>query len=93
VPGKPPVASLGYQLNASPTVYDGVVYIGGNNGTFYALDESTGARIWHRFLGYVNPTQSTCGTRGITSTAAIAGDPATKALASTSPPATATCTP
>ncbi len=43
MPGAPPVKALGYALNASPTVYDGMVYIGGNNGTFYALNESTGA--------------------------------------------------
>jgi polyvinyl alcohol dehydrogenase (cytochrome) len=79
MPGAPPVKSLGYALNASPTVYDGVVYIGGNNGTFYAIDESTGAVLWKRLIGYVNPKQGSCGARGITSTATVASDPATGA--------------
>ena len=76
MPGAPPVKALGHALNASPAVYDGVVYIGGNNGTFYALDESTGAVMWQRAIGYV---KDTCGARGITSTATVAPDPATKA--------------
>jgi polyvinyl alcohol dehydrogenase (cytochrome) len=78
-PGKPPVASLGYQLNASPTVYDGVVYIGGNNGTFYAIDESTGAVIWKRAIGYV-PATTNCEAIGTVSTATVASDPATGVL-------------
>jgi polyvinyl alcohol dehydrogenase (cytochrome) len=78
-PGAPPVRKLGYALDASPTVYDGVVYIGGNNGTFYALNESTGATIWTALIGYVNP-KSGCGPRGITSTATVATDPTTGVL-------------
>ena len=78
MPDAPPVASLGYRLNASPTVYDGVVYIGGNNGTFYALNELTGAVVWQRAIGYINPTGS-CGARGITATATVAPDPTTAA--------------
>jgi outer membrane protein assembly factor BamB len=79
MPGAPPVAALGYQLNASPTVVNGVVYIGANNGTFYALDEATGAVLWQTFIGYVNPT-GPCGTRGITATATVAPDPKTGAV-------------
>jgi polyvinyl alcohol dehydrogenase (cytochrome) len=75
MPGAPPVKALGYALNASPTVYDGVVYIGGNNGTFYALNESTGTVVWQRAIGY---TKDSCGARGITSTATVALDPVTK---------------
>lgn len=75
MPGAPPVKALGYALNASPTVYDGVVYIGGNNGTFYALNESTGTVVWQRGIGYV---KDSCGDRGITSTATVALDPVTK---------------
>jgi polyvinyl alcohol dehydrogenase (cytochrome) len=78
MPGAPPVKSLGYALNASPTVYDGMVYIGGNNGTFYAIDESTGAVVWQQAIGYVKPKTNTCKARGITSTAMVALDPATK---------------
>jgi polyvinyl alcohol dehydrogenase (cytochrome) len=77
MPGAPPVKTLGYELNASPTVYDGMVYIGGNNGTFYALNESTGAVVWQRAIGYVDPTSGTCGARGITATAMVAPDPTT----------------
>jgi polyvinyl alcohol dehydrogenase (cytochrome) len=76
MPGAPPVKALGYALNASPTVYDGMVYIGGNNGTFYALNESTGAVVWQRAIGYV---KDSCGDRGVTSTATVAPDPATEA--------------
>ena len=79
MPGAPPVAALGYALNASPTVYDGVVYIGGNNGTFYAIDASTGSVVWQRAIGYVDPTEGTCGARGITATATVAPDPTTGA--------------
>jgi outer membrane protein assembly factor BamB len=66
------------QLYASPTVHDGVVYIGANTGEFYALNEKTGSVLWHRFLGYV--TRKTLSARGITSTAAIARNPNTKQL-------------
>ena len=45
MPGAPLVQGLGYALSASPTVYAEEVYIGGNNGTCYTLDESTGAVI------------------------------------------------
>ncbi len=78
-PGPPPVAALGYQLNASPSVYDGVIYIGANSGMFYALDEATGAVLWQTNLGYVVST-GTCGTRGITATATVAPDPKTGTL-------------
>jgi outer membrane protein assembly factor BamB len=77
MPGAPPVKSLGYALNASPTVYDGMIYIGGNNGTFYAIDESTGAVVWQQAIGYVHVTKGACKSRGITSTATVALDPTT----------------
>src|SRR4051794_36471083 len=62
----------GPALYASPTVYQGRVYIGANTGVFYALDLATKKVVWSRFLGFV-PGQ-TCGKRGITSTAAVAPD-------------------
>lgn len=77
MPGKPPVKALGYDLNASPTVYDGTLYIGGNNGTFYALSETTGKVLWQRAIGYIHPKAGSCGTRGITSTATVADAPGT----------------
>ena len=58
---------------ASPTVYQGRVYIGANTGVFYALDLATKRVVWSKFLGYV-PGQ-TCGKRGITATATVAPDP------------------
>ena len=60
---------------ASPSVYNGTIYIGCNTGIFYALNETTGALLWTQMLGYV--TKHTCAARGISSTASIAIDPAT----------------
>src|SRR5579875_2767906 len=60
---------------SSPTVYDGVIYIGARNGYFYAISETTGSVIWKRFIGYV--THKTCGAAGFTSTATVAADPGT----------------
>jgi len=56
-------------LEASPTVVNGVVYIGANTGIFYALNENTGKVLWHHNLGY-QPTL-TCGALGIISTATV----------------------
>lgn len=60
---------------SSPTVYNGVIYIGARNGYFYAISETTGTVIWSRFIGYV--TGKTCSKAGFTSTATVAPDPAT----------------
>lgn len=60
---------------SSPVVFNGVIYIGGKNGYFYALNESTGGIIWKRFIGVV--PKLTCGRQGFTSTATVAPDPAT----------------
>jgi outer membrane protein assembly factor BamB len=57
-------------LDASPTVAAGSVYIGAESGGFYALNESTGAVQWSRQL-------DTCPGRGITATAAVEPDPVT----------------
>ena len=66
-------------FNASPTVVNGVVYIGSNTGVFYALDEATGAVLWQRLLGYTRDLS--CGEgRGIVSTAAVATDPVSGTL-------------
>lgn len=65
------------ELNASPTTYNGVIYIGAFTGDFYALEESTGAVIWKKTL----PAESTpCGSKGIDSTATVAADPVGGAL-------------
>jgi polyvinyl alcohol dehydrogenase (cytochrome) len=68
----------GPTLFASPSVFNGHVYIGANTGVFYALSESTGQVIWKRFLGFV--THKTCGARGLISTATVATDPVTGTL-------------
>jgi polyvinyl alcohol dehydrogenase (cytochrome) len=68
-------------LLASPTVVNGVVYIGAKDGLFYAVREATQKPIWSRFLGIVTP-KGRCSpeTKGITSTADAARDPATGKL-------------
>jgi outer membrane protein assembly factor BamB len=66
-------------LYSSPTVFKGVVYIGSNTGMFYALDEATGAMLWHQLLGYTTPL--TCAhAHGVASTATVATDPVSGAL-------------
>jgi outer membrane protein assembly factor BamB len=74
VPSAAPISGLG-GFYSSPTVYNGVIYIGARNGYFYAINETTGAVIWKRFVGYV--THKTCGAEGFTSTATVAADPTT----------------
>jgi len=74
----PPPPPPGYPddiLDASPTVYRGVVYIGTNDGDEYALDERTGTPLWHFTTGLT--AGQPCPARGIVSTAAVAEDPAT----------------
>jgi polyvinyl alcohol dehydrogenase (cytochrome) len=61
-------------FNASPTVVNGVIYIGSNTGVFYSLDEATGTILWQRLLGYTLALSCNFG-RGITSSAAVATDP------------------
>ncbi len=62
-------------LFSSPTVVGGAIFIGANNGTFYALNESTGAVIWSRTIG--RTAAKTCPSRGFASTATVADDPVT----------------
>jgi outer membrane protein assembly factor BamB len=73
-PSAAPISGLG-GFYSSPTVYNGVIYIGARNGYFYAINESTGTVIWNRFIGYVSPT--TCGPQGFTATATVKKDPTT----------------
>jgi len=64
---------------SSPTVVNGVVYIGSNTGNFFALDETTGTMLWQQLLGFTTPT--TCGSgHGVTSTATVATDPVSGTL-------------
>src|SRR5689334_17064805 len=67
-------------LWASPAVVGGVVYIGAEDGYFYAISESTQSVLWSDFLG-IDEAKGTkpCGPQGqgIVSTATVADDPAT----------------
>ncbi len=38
-------------FTASPTVANGTVFVGGNNGIFYAVSVATGQRIWRQDIG------------------------------------------
>lgn len=65
---------------ASPTVVDGVVYVGAEDGYFYAISEATHSVLWSDFLGLDTPKGTEkCGPKGqgITSTATVADDPVT----------------
>ena len=76
VPNPPTMTGQpGAQIQASPTVYQGRIYIGSRTGVFYALDETTGAVVWSRFVGF--QTGKTCSAQGFSSTATIANDPVT----------------
>src|SRR5512132_3258294 len=66
----------GTNLYASPTVYNGRIYIGAKSGVFSALDEATGAVVWKRSLG-VTP-RLTCSLPGLIATATVAVDPSTQ---------------
>ncbi|HVR46199.1 MAG TPA: PQQ-binding-like beta-propeller repeat protein [Candidatus Binatia bacterium] len=46
----------GGQISASPTVVDGTLYIGNNNGSLYALDAETGQILWKAHV--TNPLMS-----------------------------------
>jgi polyvinyl alcohol dehydrogenase (cytochrome) len=61
-------------VNASPTVVDGVIYIGSKDGAFYAFSEATKKVIWTDFFG------TSCVYQGFTSTATVATDPSTGKL-------------
>jgi len=68
VTGQPP-----RKFYSSPTVYNGIVYVGANTGWFYAINLSTGAVVWKKMLGY-QPGLS-CTAHGFVSTAAVAANP------------------
>lgn len=67
-----PVAS---GFTASPVVYNGSIYIGDNNGTFYQLNEATGAVVHRVTVG----REATCGGGAygyaVVDTATVAPDP------------------
>jgi outer membrane protein assembly factor BamB len=59
----------GHVIAASPTVVDGVVYVGSWDGYMYAINAQTGAQMWRKFLGQTPPTCA--GPIGITSSATV----------------------
>ena len=58
-------------VSASPTVVDGVAYVGSWNGTMYALDAFSGRPLWTFNINDPNPGDRT-GFPGIQSSAAVA---------------------
>jgi hypothetical protein len=61
---------------ASPVVYNGDVYIGGNDGWFYQLDEATGKVLHSRHLGKEFAcTDTPSYAYGVVDTATVAPDP------------------
>jgi outer membrane protein assembly factor BamB len=63
------------QFNASPTVVDGVVYIGSENGYFYAISEANRTVLWSKFFGVT--ADAACSSLGFTGTATVADDAVT----------------
>ncbi|HRD59308.1 MAG TPA: PQQ-binding-like beta-propeller repeat protein [Nocardioides sp.] len=61
---------------ASPTVADGSIYVGANNGNFYQLNATTGA-VQHKVFVGLRKKLSACSARGFISTATVAPDPVT----------------
>jgi polyvinyl alcohol dehydrogenase (cytochrome) len=60
-------------VSASPTVVDGVVYVGSWNGNMYALDASSGQPLWTFNINDPHPNDRG-GFPGIQSSAAVAND-------------------
>lgn len=58
----------------SPTTAGGLIFIGANNGSIFALNESSGTVRWHKDLG-----GAPCNGRGSTSTGTVTADPVTGA--------------
>jgi outer membrane protein assembly factor BamB len=69
-----PPGNEGGVIYSSPTVYDGQIYVGSQNGDFYDLNETTGAVVWQHDIG--QQTGTTCsepenGAQGFASTATV----------------------
>ncbi|MCW3998998.1 MAG: PQQ-binding-like beta-propeller repeat protein [Candidatus Bathyarchaeota archaeon] len=60
----PASPSLADRLRASPTVADGVLYMGSNSSRFYALNASSGSQIWAVNVG-VNIDSSAAVANGV----------------------------
>jgi outer membrane protein assembly factor BamB len=73
-----PPGNVGNEIYSSPIVYQGNVYIGSENGSFYDLNESTGSVVWSHFTAQQH--NLSCGAyfgagQGFISTATVAPDP------------------
>jgi polyvinyl alcohol dehydrogenase (cytochrome) len=68
--------SLGGTISTGVTVSNGVLFFGAWDGNFHAVDASTGAILWLRYLGKApDPDNPACGPGiGIASQATISGD-------------------
>jgi outer membrane protein assembly factor BamB len=67
-------------IMATPVVFNGVFYVGVEDGIFYAVNEANQQILWSDFLGVRTPAPGGgCGTKteGIISTATVAPDPST----------------
>jgi outer membrane protein assembly factor BamB len=71
--------TVGAPYNSSPIVFRGAVYIGGSDGYFYRLSESTGQLLEKVYIGK-QPSLTCPYALGVTSTASIARDPKTHLL-------------
>jgi outer membrane protein assembly factor BamB len=71
--------TVGTPYLASPIVNRGSVYVGGGNGWFYRLSESTGQILAKAYLG-AQPATTCPQALGVTSTATIMQNPATHVL-------------
>ena len=73
IPPKSPNAGPN-QILATPTIVNGVIYVGVADGYFYAVDEATQTILWSQFLGLI--PAGLCGNAtGIISTASVQPDP------------------
>lgn len=79
----PPPATNGAStgLYGTPVSVGGVLYIGADDGDFYAVDEATQQVLWSRYLGIVPALECSSSPLGIESSAAVATDPSTGDLA------------
>jgi outer membrane protein assembly factor BamB len=68
-------------LYPTPVSVDGVLYVGADDGDFYAVNETTGQVLWSQSLGVEPGLECSASSLGFVSTAAVATDPSTGDLA------------
>ena len=77
----PPTGAGKNKLFSSPVVVGGVIYIGSENGYFYAVSQGTRAVLWSQFLGVIKGTTCGTGQSGVIATPTVTTDPGTGKLA------------